>query len=350
MNAALVVALQTGIPAVQRPFAAIGSAVGMTEAAVLAEVREMFANGSARRLGAVFDARRLGYQSTLCALKLPASELDAVAALITPHTGVTHCYVRGWPAELDPGLPGGPGIEPMPNLWFTLAEQADRFADACAALSRAVAPHALIELPACRRFKIDVIFNPASRDRSEQVLQSGLSDSSDKSDRSDTSDASDFSGKEKELIRRLQGSLPLDAAPFAAIARELAWDESSLLAVLDRWIECGIIRRVALVVRHQALGFKANGMCVWRVAEEAVGAAGRSLAAHPAVTHCYARVPHQAFLYNMFAMIHSGTWPATRALFDEVGSRAGLSGGRLLCSLHEYKKTSPVYFGAGPEE
>ncbi|NCB06148.1 MAG: Lrp/AsnC family transcriptional regulator, partial [Clostridia bacterium] len=66
-EAAAVVALQRGIQYVARPFAVIGDACGMTEAEVLALAQQLMDSGDARRFGSVFDARRLGYRSALCA-------------------------------------------------------------------------------------------------------------------------------------------------------------------------------------------------------------------------------------------------------------------------------------------
>ena len=47
---------------------------------MLARVRDLFASGAARRFGAVFDSRSLGYDSTLCAVDVPVADLEAVAA------------------------------------------------------------------------------------------------------------------------------------------------------------------------------------------------------------------------------------------------------------------------------
>jgi len=338
MNTDLIVALQRGLPLVRRPFAALGSACGMAENDVLAQVITMFAQGTARRLGAVFDARRLGYQSTLCALLLPPEERDAVAARIVPHSGVTHCYLRGWPADLDPHLPSDCRGESLPNLWFTLAAPVGTFDAARTQLREAVAPHAMLDMPARRRFKIDVVFNPATRASSEHIPPL------DPSDASVPLDVSVFSPQDRALVRRLQGSLPLEAEPFAAVARELGWDADTLVARLNAWQANGVLRRVALIVRHRLLGFKANGMCVWHVAESDVVAAGRILAAQPEVTHCYERACDARFVYNLYAMIHTGTWLDTQALFQRIADMAALRDGRLLCSIKEYKKTSPEYF------
>ncbi len=56
---------------------------------------------------------------------------------------------------------------------------------------------------------------------------------------------------------------------------------------------------------HYKLGFTANGMSVWDVADERVDELGARVAALPGVSHCYRR-PRRlpAWPYNLFAMLH----------------------------------------------
>ena len=109
VDARLLVILQQGLPIDARPFARIGEGLGLSEEAVLARVRSLFESGVARRFGAVFESRNLGYLSTLCAVDVPAGDLEAAAARIAPHPGITHCYER----------------EGHPNLWFTMTALED---------------------------------------------------------------------------------------------------------------------------------------------------------------------------------------------------------------------------------
>ncbi|NLF38770.1 Lrp/AsnC family transcriptional regulator [bacterium] len=340
----VLVALQAGVPIERRPFAALGAQLGMSEDAMLGRLRVAFDEGIARRFGAVFDARRLGYRSTLCALELEPAELDGVAARIVPLEGVTHCYLRGWPAELDGDGPGGPHGALAPNLWFTYTELADAFDDGLARVRDLAAPHALLVLPAARRFKIDVVLGPGQRDRMEsfpgRARRAAVDDGGDEPFRA-------FTETEKRVVRDMQGAIPPGPAPFDAIAARNGYEADAFIALLRGWEGEGVLRRVALILRHYNAGFKANAMCVWRVDAERVVAAGRALAACPEVTHCYERVIAPGFPYNIYAMIHTAGWAETRALFESIEARAGLADGRMLCSLREYKKTSPSYFAAG---
>ena len=59
---------------------------------------------------------------------------------------------------------------------------------------------------------------------------------------------------------------------------------------------------------HYKLGYTANGMSVWDVADDAVDALGARVGALDFVTHCYRR-PRRlpAWRYNLFAMVHGRT-------------------------------------------
>ncbi len=67
LDRALLERMQAGFPLVQRPFAALGEKLGLGESEVLARVRQIKEAGIIRQIGAIFDTRRLGYQSTLVA-------------------------------------------------------------------------------------------------------------------------------------------------------------------------------------------------------------------------------------------------------------------------------------------
>jgi len=337
----IVAALQRGVPREARPVAALARELGVTEAATLAVAERMLTDGSARRFGAVFDARRLGYRSELCALNLPAEAPDAVNAVVA-HPGVTHVYLRGHPPGLPP-FPQPPAVAPPPNLWFTLAVRRPQFEAALDRLQAAVAPAPVWRFPAVRRFKIDVIFDADQRAAAEPAP--------DYSPPAAPPDGEWLTGADRRLVRALHGHVPVRSDLFAPVAEQLGWDEAKLLERLRAWRQTGTLRRMALVVRHRRLGFAANAMCIWPVAAARVIAAGRRLAAWPAVTHCYERVTRADWPYNLYAMIHTADWDTTRRLFERLSADAELQDGRMLGSLREYKKTSMNYFGeAGSDD
>ena len=355
-EAAALVALQRGIPITPNPFAELAAASGMDEAGLLAVAQALLDSGEARRFGAVFDARRLGYRSALCAMQVPAADLPRVAALVAAVPGVTHAYERGWPAGLPADSPGGPDGQTWPNLWFTLAAPADTFAQALGALRSDCAPYAIDELPALRRFKIDVVFDARTRDRDERTESSSKEQvasskciASEISTQLSTQNSllltpSSLLLAQRAIVRLLQGDLPLAPRFFAPLAGQLNISEDALLSQLREWQANGVLRRIGLLLRHREIGFKANGMCCWDVPGDDIREAGRRVASAPEVTHCYERPRTPRFPFRLYAMIHTSSWRETQALFQRITADAALPPGRLLLSLTEFKKTSMRFF------
>ena len=314
--------LQRGIPLCARPFEALARELDCTESDLLDFVGRCRAAGLVRRFGAVFDTRRLGYRSVLCAAAVPPDDLDGAAAKVVPFRGVTHCYLRE-PSEVSPA---------MPNLWFTLAYPADVF-DAMADEIRArLAPHAVAFLPASRRYKVDVVFGAATRAREENTED----------------DTAPLGARDRATVAALQGDTEVRSDYFAALAGQAGMKEWDLLSTLELWRRRGRLKRIGLLLAHRTAGYVANGMCCWRV-EGDTTEAGRALAARDEVTHCYERPPSEAFPYNLFAMVHATSPDEARAqhagLHRSLADALGLEPATvMLLSTKEYKKTSMTFF------
>ncbi|HZM36379.1 MAG TPA: Lrp/AsnC family transcriptional regulator [Burkholderiales bacterium] len=110
---------------------------------------------------------------------------------------------------------------------------------------------------------------------------------------------------DERIVRATQAGLPLVPEPYAAVARTLGIPEEELLARLSSMLADGRIRRIGAVPNHYALGYRANAMSVWDVADEAVDELGTAVGALPFVSHCYRR-PRRLpdWPYNLFAMVH----------------------------------------------
>lgn len=319
--------LQRGIEVTSRPF----QTLEMPEAEVVDLLVRAKKDVLVRRFGGVFDARRLGYKSILCALDVSDELIEEKAAIAAAHPGVTHCYERT-PFHGDGNYP---------KLWFTLAMLHDEFDSGIAELRSQLetrnSPHSkLYELPAIRRFKIDVVFDLHTTERDETFPSMVPHAPDDESFRVYTDD-------EKELVRALDQQLPLTGRPFAAVAEQMGQTEEWVLSTLAEWKEQGVVRRIGAILYHREAGFKANAMCVWPVVGD-VTDAGRTVAARPEVTHCYQRPRLDAFPFDLYAMIHTSSWDDTEALFKDISSSCGLEGGELFASGREFKKTSMKYF------
>ncbi len=318
----LLAALQRGIPLAPRPFAHLAEDLGCDEADVLDFIARCRAEGTVRRFGAVFDTRRLGYRSALCAARVPPDMLDAAAALLTPLRGVTHCYVR----EAFDFASGTPRGSDLPNLWFTLSYPADVFDAMADEVRSRVSPHVVHLLPATRRYKVDVVFGTSVRSREEMV-----------------SDLSPVTAADRTVIRALQGDTDVRSDYFSALADGIGWTEWDLLSRLEIWRRSGRLKRIGLLLAHRQAGWTANGMCCWRM-EGDTTEAGRALADCGEVTHCYERPAVPEFPYNLFAMVHAREWAEAAAAFARLEAAVGLSGGVMLVSTKEHKKTSMTFF------
>ena len=321
----MVVALQRGIPLCARPFEELSRELGCGEADLLACLARQRAVGTVRRFGAVFDTRRLGYRSALCAAAVSVEALDAAAAKLTPLAGVTHCYVREATSALRPGVP---------NLWFTLSYPADIFPAMVDEVAARLGPYALHVLPATRRYKVDVVFGAATRAREEDVAEGD--------------DLPPVTARDRAIIGALQGDTEARADFFAALAGRLGMKEWDLLSTLEIWRRKGRLKRIGLLLHHRNAGWSANGMCCWRVAGDTT-AAGRALAARGEGTHCYERPEAPNFPYNLFAMVHARAAAEANAQFASLSAEVNRVVGAavpavMLLSTREYKKTSMTFF------
>lgn len=134
--------IQTGFPIETRPYAVLGTQLGIPEQEVLDRVRGLKEKKIIRRLGANFQSAKLGFRSTLCGAKVPDNKLEAFIKEVNEQPGVTHNYLR----------------KHTYNVWFTLI--GDSWDGMCATLdgitSRTGVP--ILNLPATRLFKIRVDF------------------------------------------------------------------------------------------------------------------------------------------------------------------------------------------------
>jgi len=110
---------------------------------------------------------------------------------------------------------------------------------------------------------------------------------------------------QQQLLSVIEHGLPLVAQPYLAIAEQISTTEAEVISILHAWQQQGFMRRFGLVVRHRKLGYCANAMVVWNVANEHVPAVADKLAKESVVTLCYQRprvLPQ--WPYNLFCMIH----------------------------------------------
>ena len=135
--------LQRNFPLVAEPFKAVAEKVGKSEDDVLARIKRMKQDGIIRRIGAVFDSRKLGFVSTLCAATVPDDKLKAFVEVVNAYPGVTHNYRR----------------QHEYNVWFTfIASSEDDLEKNLAEIRNRTGIVNILDMRASRTFKIDASF------------------------------------------------------------------------------------------------------------------------------------------------------------------------------------------------
>lgn len=119
---------------------------------------------------------------------------------------------------------------------------------------------------------------------------------------------------EKALLRRVQDGIPLVPRPFAELGRA----EGEALARLRGLANAGLLREIAAVLDGGALGWD-SALVTGSVPAARLDEVGRLVAAHPTVTHDYAR-EHACNLWFTIA-----TPPGSR-LEDHLAALARLAG------------------------
>jgi siroheme decarboxylase len=129
---------------------------------------------------------------------------------------------------------------------------------------------------------------------------------------------------DRSIVAATQAGLPLVREPYKAIAEKLGLDQAEVIARMKKLLSEGAIRRIGAIPNHYALGFTANGMSVWDVADEAVAAIGAKIGALDEVTHCYERPRHlPLWPYNLFAMVHGHTREEVRGKVERIARLIG---------------------------
>jgi len=136
---------------------------------------------------------------------------------------------------------------------------------------------------------------------------------------------------DRAIIRATQAGLPLVPQPYAAVGAQVGISGKEVMARMQRMLDLGVIRRIAAVPNHYAIGYTANGMSVWDVPDELVDDLGQQVGRLECVSHCYCRPRHRPdWPYNLFAMVHGRTCAEVE---DKVRVIAGVLGAA--CRAHE---------------
>ncbi|MGE5308683.1 MAG: hypothetical protein ACM3OC_06340 [Deltaproteobacteria bacterium] len=299
--------LQDEFPLAERPFALAARKSGMTEEEVLRVLARLKEHKVIRYLGAVFDPRRLGIASVLCAMDVPERRVSSVARAVSASDAVSHNYLR----------------EGRPNLWFTLsASSPSRLKQAVRSIGRrtGISPLCFASL---KTFKIDARF---------ALNGPGLPARAGKAKRG-------RARFDREAVIRINRPFPLTRRPFAAAASSLGIPASRLIRLIASYKDAGLIRRFGLIIGHRQAGFVSNCMVVWRVPRARMDKAVSVFRRTAQITHCYERATAPGWDYNVYTMVHCRSRSECTGLVRRLARAAGISEYKELFTRREFKKT-----------
>jgi DNA-binding Lrp family transcriptional regulator len=319
-------AVQWDFPLELRPFAALGTRLGITEPEVRDRVARVKALGVLRQLSAIFDTRALGYSSALVAAKIDPDRVDEAAAVISGHPGVSHNYKRNHAY----------------NLWYTIAvPPGDSLDEHVESLHRASGALVTRKLPTLKLYKIGVkldMTGQTSADAKADVLEH------ERPERKEHMPAPELSDLELAAIRVAQEDLPLVERPFAAEGELIGCDEATVLELLDSFKQRKLMRRFAAVMNHRSAGYKANAMGVWAVPDDRLEELAPQMASFAHVSHCYQRPTYDDWPYSVFTMVHGHNARDCEDTIAAIRDETGIDEYALLWSVKEYKKVRVRYF------
>lgn len=300
--------IQDAFPLEERPYKALAEKFSaqenlgaVSEQQVFDAVESLRSSGIIRRIGGIYDSRRLGFISRLCAGKV--SDIETFAAVVNEIPAITHNYQRSHEY----------------NVWFTvIAEnesEVQKIVDALCSKTDLQDAHVL---SVTKKFKIDTVMTRGPRSRVASAPVAPQSRTLDLSDR--------------VRIRIVCTDIPHTLTPFSD------WGVS--IEELRSDIANGFMRRFGAILRHQQAGFVNNAM----VCFAASTAAGAVLAENTHVSHCYERPAFEGFPYTLYAMMHAQSAEDLDHYIKEAAQSIGNPGYAVLNSLRELKKTSFRFF------
>ena len=329
-------------------FSAEGGPV--TEQQVFEAVENLRKSGVIRRIGGVYDSKKLGFISRLCAGKV--ADIDKFAAVVNGIPAITHNYVRSHEY----------------NVWFTVIAQSEdeirKIVDGLCASTDLQGVHIL---SATKKFKINTVMGAIAPVDSRQLtvdsgaILSGVcnpdlslravnsepaaneASNPDLSLRAECNEAKQSSSRILSESDRARISIACDDIPHTLTPFK---DWSVSIEELRDDLAKKRMRRFGAILRHQEAGFAYNAMVCFGLDErrETRDERGNALAQKSFVSHCYERPVFEGFPYNLYAMIHAQSSEELAAFVEECVRELGNPDYVVLHSVKELKKTSFRYF------
>ena len=322
----LLAIIQDGFPLVERPYKALAEMLNVSEQDVFDEVEKMRTSSVIRRIGGVYDSKKLGFISRLCAGKVPTSEndfavephaqtpMEKFATVVMSEPAITHNYIRSHEY----------------NVWFTvIAENESAIQAVVDRVCSQTDLHDVHVLTATKKYKINTVMGKGAGAPSKNVFASAVRQSPENA----------LTEADRTRIHIACGDIPHSLTPFKDWG--VSCDE------LREDIAAKRMRRFGAILRHQDAGFPCNAMVCFMLDEGTLAnseSAGSLLAKKHYVSHCYERPSFENFPYNLYAMMHAQTPEELDGYIKESVALLDNPEYVVLHSLKELKKTSFRFF------
>lgn len=315
--------IQRGLPLLPRPYKVFRD---MTEMEVIALIKKFKKEKVIRRISALFNSKRLGYVSTLVAMRVAENKLDSVSAIINEYNEVTHNYER----------------DDKYNLWFTLtASSNDKLERLIAEIKEKTGNNELLNLPTMNRFRINTIFRIPGYAEKEPLDTTIVDIEAPAEIKEYTPIAID--DLDKKILGELQ-NIPIDCEPYLLISKRLKISQQELFQRIEMYKKTGIIRKIRAVLDHYKIGLNENVLAVFKVTSDEIQKAIEIVTSFYQVTHCYERLTSGDWTYNLFAVIHETTRQECDKVIAEILEKTGIKEYKKLYTKREWKKANPRYF------
>jgi DNA-binding Lrp family transcriptional regulator len=143
----IITQLQMDFPLEANPYQIIAERLGIEPEVLFKRVESLIDLGTIRRIGASIDSRKIGYFSTLAAIRVSDEQVDPACRLIDSCPEITHSYLRN--NEY--------------SVWFTvIASSKERVKDVLEELrvQLGLKVSDVLDLPMLQLFKLDARFKP----------------------------------------------------------------------------------------------------------------------------------------------------------------------------------------------
>lgn len=354
--------VQKRFPQAPRPYEVLARELGMCADEVHGRISALRRHGVIRRLGPLFDSRKLGHRGHLVAARAEPDAVQSLADLLDRRPEVTHNYLRAGHF----------------NVWFTVVIPEENDVGRILHEVRAVpGVREVVVLPTRKIFKLDASFEVRDNGAVSSSRLSGGGSRGDslpppQGDGAQSHSLSPLRGErarvrggvggckcpgknapdaaapvdeaDRRIIRAMQKGLSDSMTPYADAAGTLGMDAGELIRRLERMRERGVLRGVRAVLDQRRMGFEGNVLVAWAVPSGRTGEVGQLFALRAEVSHCVLREAAPDWPCNLYTMIHAESALRCRDVVKEMARASGIGEYVPLETVRELKKSPPEYF------